>query len=236
MNYQDPKFDLTFGSNMSAFYRQLEEQERISKKFSVAESPVSLAIKQLKQDTGQSELNKVFSVLNAINDPIKQLTSLTATQELWNAKFERVFSPIWSQMEIFTKFHGQTAKMAKILNPSVSDFIQNNVRTNYAKAVSISAVEATYMETFERYMDEVDSETFKEITEDIISNPEWQEELKTLRTAFYQAYLSDEFTDAITDLVSRRLKMKNPKIVTAVITILIILYSIWGSMEGELSE
>lgn len=78
----------------------------------------------------------------------------------------------------------------------------------------------------------MDIETLQEITEEIQNNPEWRDELKKLGIAFREAYLKDEFTDAMTDLVSRRFKIENKKILPTVVTILILLYAIWSALEG----
>jgi hypothetical protein len=234
MKYQDPKFDAIFGNNISATLRLLEEQERNMKKFSITESAASLAIKKItEKNAGLSEVNKSIASLTSILNPVNELL---AAQKSWNDKFQSIFSPAWKQMAMFSKFHEQTAHIGKILNPSISDYIQSSVRTSYAGAESISAVEATYLETFEQLDDEADLAILEEITEEIQNNPAWSEEIKTLFNAFYQEHLRDGFTDAIADFVSRRFNIKNPKIVAAFIAILIILFTIGRTLSKNKQE
>lgn len=234
MKYQNPKFDAIFGNNISATLRLLEKQERNMKKFSITESAASLAIKQITENNAAlTAVNKTASSMASFLNPINELLK---AQQSWNDKFQNVFSPVWEQMAMFSKFHEQTTHIGKILNPTISDYIQSNVRTNYAGAESVSAVEATYLETFEQLEDEIDIETLEEITEEIQNNPGWGEDLNKLRIAFHNSFLSNEFTVAITEIVNRRLKAQNPNVVVAIAAILYLLFTLWFSMEVESKE
>lgn len=236
MRYKDPKFDIVFGSNISAALTLLKEQERFAKRFSIIESPVSQAIKQIHQDSAIMQASKTISSFAALVEPINKLKNISAAEEIWNSKFKNVFSPVWEKMELFSKFHDQTTQIGKIINPSISDFIESNVRKNYVSSNSITAVEATYLEAFEQMENEIDMGTLQEITEEIISNPTWREEFNILIVSFRSAYLRDEFTDAISDLINRRLKINNPKIVAGFISIILLIYFIWNSIEQDNQE
>lgn len=231
MNSKEQKFDPILINNISAALKMAEKSTQGLKTLSAAEYLASKAIYKAEQQNAALLLaQKTASSLVSILTPVDALIN---AQKSYYDKLHNAFSPAWKQMEAYSKFYNQTTQIARAINPILSDFIERNVRTNYEGASSFSVLEATYLETFEQIDGEIDSEILQEVTNEITNNPTLKEELITLGKAFYQAQLRDEFTDAIVDFVSRRMKINNPKVVATVIAILIILYSIWGTLAKE---
>jgi len=233
MKHQNPAFDLMFGSNISAFQKQLENHQRLTDRMSMTESPVSLAIKEMEQNHFLNDVSKASSLAASIVNPINELIN---EHKNWNDKFKHVMSPIWEQMELFKQFREHSAKLADFISPSISDYIKNNVRTNYEDYEPISVVEASYLEVFEQIGDEIDSDTFQEVNEEIKNNPNFGEEIRILVTALHNTFLSNSFSEAIIDLINRRLNVKNPKTVRVITAVIILVYLIYSNLELDNPE
>jgi hypothetical protein len=221
-----------FGSKISAFQKQLENHQRLTDRMSMTESPVSLAIKEMERNHLLNDVSKASSLAASIVNPINELIN---EQKNWNTKFNYVMSPVWEQMELFKQFHEHSAKLADFISPSISDYIQNNVRTNYEDNVPISVVEASYLETFEQLENDIDIdiETLDEISKEIEHNPELREDLRLLGKKFRKSFLSNEFTETLGEIINRRLDIKNRNVIPIIIAIFFILMWVWSTVDGK---
>lgn len=231
MKYKNPNFNTIFSSSISSYIEELERQKQRINKSALSASTSALTLQQIsRQESVIEAAQKAATSLSSIANPI---SDAIAAQQKWQEKFRNEALNPWSKMQKFTKFHNQTLSISKLVSPSLSEFINNNVRTNYDGIDEVSGVEATYLETFEQLESEIDTETFDEAVSKIETNPEWKEDLIQLAKSFHKSYLTNDFFEELSQIINKRVNSKNKNIVPAIITILIMIYTILSWLEGE---
>jgi hypothetical protein len=230
MDFSDPKFDGIFKNNVHTFWKKMEEQDRLMRKLSISEIPAFAAIRKLEKSFKPfDEIAKSLAAFDAISRSIKD--SL-AWQEDLNTRFKHIFQPVWQEQSIFKEFRDHTAHIASILNPPIGEYIETHIRTDFSNLENISVAESTFLEAFEQIEEEVDSDTFQEIAEELERDPTWLDDLKTLIAAFDEAFLTNKFAEAAIKIINRRFHTQHGKIIVRIILIIILLYQTLTGAEG----
>ncbi len=167
--------------------------------------------------------SETFTAIQAIS---KANRLLEPSQE-WKRKMELLSSPLSKQTAAFKLFHEQSSSIAKLLNPSLFDFLQKNVRTSYSyeDLENVSILEAAYLETFEGIENEVNSELQNDVSATIAANPKWKSTLWSIAEAVKKDRLETNLSLLIGDMIIKGLKTKKPAVVRLFMIMVVLLIS-----------
>lgn len=199
-------------------------------------SSAALASVKYSLSSGLSEYKSAVSVMADINNSHKELMgvyskiessisiaikqSINQFNENRSAAQVLALGSSWRQHSAaYGMFHEQTVKLARIFDPDISDFIQNNIRAKFKKGDSVSAIETAYISSFEQVETDFDSKEMEEFSTELSKNPTWIKFIIDLSKSIKKAYLGDEFTDFISLKITQALNIKNPAIIGGLVMV-----------------
>ncbi len=127
----------------------------------------------------------------------------------------------------YVKFHNQVNAVAKIINPSISTFLNQKVKNNFDSSDSLNKFEAIYLESLNQVKESFGKETqdeLTEFTETLEKNPKLRKIFLTLFNGFRNAYLQDDFFKSVEESFGDYLSEKGKKLLTVSIVIVYISY------------
>lgn len=174
------------------------------------------------------KLAKVQGQFSAVSDSISKI--VLANDGFYSQlkkdvnPFERTFASSRTILEMiskenelavkYTKFHKQFNSIVEVFNPSIASMIEQNVRIHFESNGNLNATESVLMESFELIKDDysdAEQAEMAEFTEALKKNSKLKEIILKLFDGFYNAYLTDDFFQAIDEVIGENLSQRSKK-------------------------
>ncbi|MCX6236790.1 MAG: hypothetical protein NTY07_04380 [Bacteroidia bacterium] len=212
-------------SNLGAYYKILEQQEKLRKIYSPA----------ITMNNSIQQIVKYYEVFDKINKRIElPLTTSETIRKLIEHTNEISLK--------YTKYYNQLNSIVGILNPSLYGFIQKNSSSNFTQADTINDIDLTYINSFDAVKDNYDDSVQDELDtlkENFETNDDFKNEITTLLENGTKNISTDVYI-AFSQLIERYVgKLTSPSIalflnfIIITYTILIPLYQIKLGNETE---